>query len=143
MTHVPNSQYVLAVVTALKNVQCVHTVRVLTGTLQSDFGLLLRAQHVIPSISTFCWWSILLGNHYSNQQQRQRTVHVGRTGFWHPNSIHRSQFCLDLDEESNGGPLVTRNDYILEQSDKWQNTNEQRRTAFSQSVPTWFSEQYH
>ena len=141
LTHVPNSQYVLSVVSALKNINSVHTVRVLTGSLQSDFGLLLRARNVIPSVSTFAWWSIFLGNGWANLNTFSRVVHIGRTGFFHPNSIHRRQFCFDFDEESDGAN-VTRHEYMLEASDTWQNTKEQRAKAFSHSVPLWFAEKY-
>ena len=147
LTHVPNSQYVLAVVSALQNVPGVHTVRVLTGTLQSDFGLLLRANNLIPSISTFSWWGIFLGDcWHKKKNQNQRTVHIGRTGFWHPNSIHQKQFCFQFDSnsttEGNVDDVVQHHEYILEQSDTWQNTNEQRAKAFSNIVPDWFVEKY-
>jgi hypothetical protein len=141
LTHVPNSQYVLSVVTALKNIKQVKNVRVLTGTLQSDFGLLLRAKNVIPSISTFCWWGIFLGNGWSNDRKQKKTVHIGRTGFWHPNSIHNTQYCMEFDIESDGD-YVDRNEYLLTVSDKWQNTSEQRREAFSHVIPQWFIKIY-
>jgi len=141
LTHVPNSQYVLSVVTGLKNIAHVTTVRVLTGTLQSDFGLLLRAQHIIPSISTFCWWGLFLGNGWANEQKISKCVYIGRTGFWHPNSVHQKQYCFQFDRESNGA-YVDRKEYLLNVSDKWQNTNAQRSLAFSNVVPAWFLQKY-
>ena len=166
LTHVPNSQYVLSVVAALKSIPSVHTVRVLTSDLQSDFGLLLRSQNIVPSISTFAWWSVFLGNgwhqaqhqqHGSEERRSRRVVHIGRTGFWHPQSVHRSQFCMEFEEEEDlvvaadakassggdgGGSSVLLHEYTLEVSDTWQNTNEQRARAFSSVIPTWFADKY-
>ena len=145
VTHVPNSTYTLAVVVALKDAG-VETVQVCSGSMLSDFGLLVKARHFVPSISTFAWWAAFLGNGWfrdnvARVSGSRRHIYLGLTGFWHPESEHRSRYNFSFDKESDCG-CTRRHTYVLEKSDTWQNTEVQRSKAFAFEPPTWFTSHY-
>ena len=149
VTHVPNSTYTLAVVVALKSVLGLDSVQVCSGSLLADFGLLLRARHFVPSVSTFAWWAAFLGNGMLCDDMgagraaagTKRHVYLGLTGFWHPESEHASRYNFGFDEDSDCG-CAERHTFVLEKSDRWQNTDAQRAKAFAFDPPAWFVEKY-
>ena len=103
VTHVPNSTYTLAVVVALKSVLGLDSVQVCSGSLLADFGLLLRARHFVPSVSTFAWWAAFLGNGMLCDDMgagraaagTKRHVYLGRLGFGIQNLSTRRGTTLD------------------------------------------------
>ena len=149
VTHVPNSTYTLAVVVALKSVLGLDAVQVCSGSLLADFGLLVRARQFVPSISTFAWWAAFLGNALFREdmaagrvsEDSKRHVYLGLTGFWHPKSEHASRYNFGFDDASDCG-CAQRHTFVLEKSDCWQNTAEQRAKAFAFDPPSWFLERY-
>ncbi len=151
VTQTPESTYCQAVTEAVKAVSSVTSVELRSGKMLEDFGLLMRAQHFVSSISTFSWWAMFLGNKYfSNNCEMvgdtkcghvRRQVFVPLTGYWHPESKHGAQCKFILDNASNHG-CCDRYEYVLEKQDCWQNTNEQRSKLFEFNAPTWFLDRY-
>lgn len=125
------------------------TVQLRSNSSLADFGLLLRATHLVTSVSTFSWWGAFLGNHKLRENIEnglcavgtRRTVYAPLAGYFHPHSMHKSQCRFSFDDGSDGGCCDTF-EFELRKNDLWRNTNAQRKEVLCFQTPAWFTDKY-
>ena len=84
-------------------------VRRVSQTPEADFGVLVRAQTLVASVSTFAWWAAFMAafmhsepkGHYGEPGAR-RAVRIfwPQTGMAHPDSIHHAHARLHLEPQA-------------------------------------------
>jgi hypothetical protein len=138
------STLVSGVIAGIKAGGC-HDVLVHSSTEHADLGVLMRANHLAVTVSSFSWWAAIFSQYVPEAYGPQPisaavNVHIPLTGMMHPRSRHRTHCDLTLTDTCSMGThrAIKVHASTLEQCDDWRSSKAQQARILSSDIPPWF-----